>query len=730
MELVEGEDLSQRIARGAIPIDEALPIAKQIAEALEAAHEQGIIHRDLKPANIKVRADGTVKVLDFGLAKAMDPPAGSSPNVSQSPTITTPAMTQAGMILGTAAYMAPEQARGKTVDKRADIWAFGAVLYEMLTGRRAFTGEDVTDTIVSVISKEPDWSALPPATPAGLRRLLTRCLKKDAKTRLQAIGDARVQLDELLSGALEDAGSATTVDATSSGASGRQAWKAAFAVAAAVIAALAVPAVRYLRQTPPAAPPEMRLDITTPATDQPESFALSPDGRSIVFVARGDGPSRLWLRPLDQAEARPLAGTEGATDPFWSPDSRSIGFFAKGKLLRVDVADGAQQEMATMLGTSVGGSWSADGTIVFSRQTTGPLWRVAAAEGEPVAVTQLDPPRQIGHRFPHFLPDGRQFLFYATGTPETAGIYLGSLDGGAPTRLTAADSAGQFLRPDWVMFVRQGTLVARRLDFAQKALTGDTFTLTDRVTLNARGASFAVSTAGLVAYRAGGGEARHLTWVDRTGKAMGVAAEPDEANMQSPEPSPDGRRVAIARAAQGNVDIWLLDLFRGGMTRRTTDAAGDINALWSPDGMRIAFSSNRTGVFDLYLKPSNGSGAEERLVASPNIKQAQDWSRDGRWLLYYEANPTTGRDLLALDMTSPDHTSRVVANTPAEEVLAQFSPDGRWVAYQTNESERFEVVVQPFPDAGGKWQVSTNGGAAPRWRADGKEIYYRRPTRR
>ena len=306
-------------------------------------------------------------------------------------------------------------------------------------------------------------------------------------------------------------------------------------------------------------------------------------------------------------------------------------------------------------------------------------------------------------------------MFYARGTPEVAGIYLGSLDGGAPTRLTAADSAGAFLPPDQVVFVRQGTLVARGLDLARGALTGDTVTLADRVGVDAlfRG-GFAVSGTGLVAYRTGDYAARQFTWFDRTGKAVGPAGEPDANGPDFPELSPDDRRVAMRRTAKGNGDVWLLDLGRGGMTRLTFNVDLDSNPVWSPDGLRIAFGSIRAGTFDLYVKPSNGSGDEERLVESPNNKAPQDWSRDGRWLMYYELSPVTGRDLWALDMTSPDRPPRVVANTPANELLAQLSPDGRSVAYQTNESGRFEVVVQPFPDAGGKWQVSTGGGVAPR----------------
>ena len=716
MELVEGDDLSQRIARGAIPIDEALPIAKQIAEALEAAHEQGIIHRDLKPANIKVRADGTVKVLDFGLAKALDPAAASSPEAMHSPTITSPAMTQAGMILGTAAYMAPEQAKGKAVDKRADIWAFGVVLYEMLTGQRLFSAETIPETLAHVMTREIDLGTLPSTTPRHIRALLARCLVREPKQRLRDIGEARLALE----GAFETAASPAT-QATASP-HGRLPWMVATATAVVGMIALALPAARYLRQAPPPAPPEMRVEITTPTTDAPLQFALSPDGRSLVFVASGDGAPRLWLRPLDETEARPLAGTEGGTAPFWSPDSRSIGFFAASQLLRLDLAGGAPQVLTPVTGTSAGGSWSADGTILFARQRSGPLWRVAAAGGEPVMVTELDLPRQAGHLSPRFLPDGRYFLFRVAGMPEAAGIYLGALDGGAPTRLTAADSGGAFLPPDRVVFVQGGRLVARRLDLAGRALTGDPVTLADGV------GSFAVSEAGPVAYRAFGRAARQLTWVDRAGKAVGVASEPDaNESRESPELSPDGRRVAVQRTVQGNTDIWLRDLLRGGMTRLTFDAALDVVPVWSPDGMRIAFTSNRTGVYNLYLKASNGSGTEQQILDSPITKAPQDWSMDGRWLTYYEQGAATGRDLWALEMTGPDPTPRVVANTPAEETLAQFSPDGRWMAYQTNESGRFEVVVQAFPEAGGKWQVSTAGGAAPRWRADGQELYFLAP---
>ena len=727
MELVEGDDLSQWIERGAIPLDEALPIAKQIAEALEAAHDQGIIHRDLKPANIKVKTDGTVKVLDFGLAKAVEP-VGSAANVSQSPTLTTPAMTQAGMILGTAAYMSPEQAKGRVVDKRADIWAFGVIVSEMLSGRRLFGAEDVPETLAAVLTRDISMPTLPVATPLRLQRLLARCLERDPKTRLRDIGEARVEIDRTIAGAGDVSVASVTSSARSVGSGRRLAWMA-FAVATVGVlaaAALSIPAVRHLRET---LPPEMRVELSTPSTLQPLQFALSPDGRQIVFVASGTGRQRLWLRALDAIEAQPLAGTEGAEYPFWSPDGRSLGFFAMGKLYRLDIAGGSPLPLTTTGSGGRGGAWSADGTILFAPSATSGLSRMAATGGEPVEVTRLDPPHQISHRFPQFLPDGRHFIFYVTGPESSSGIYLGSLDGNESSRLMAADSSGAFMKPDRVLVIQQGTLIARRLDVARRAVTGDPVTVANQVGIegNTNLGGFSVSRDGQVAYRVGGVAVRQLTWFDRTGKSVGVASEPDANNLQYPELSPDGRRVAMSRTVQGNFDIWLLDLVRGGLTRLTFDAGQDSLPVWSPDGMRIAFSSNRKSTWDLYLKASNGSGIEDSLPDTPSAEIAQCWSRDGRFLLYITGNSKTGLDLWALDMTTREHQSRVVENTPFDEAMAELSPDGRWVAYQTNESGRFEIVVQAFPDAGGKWQVSTGGGAAPRWRADGREIYFLAP---
>ncbi len=769
MELVEGPTLADRIAQGAIPLDEALPIARQIAEALEAAHEQGIIHRDLKPANIKVREDGTVKVLDFGLAKAMEPAGAASVNASMSPTLSLHA-TQAGVILGTAAYMSPEQARGSAVDKRADLWAFGVVLYEMMTGTRLFEGATISDTLAAVLKTEPDWTALPAHTPAPIRKLLRRCLQKDRKQRFESAADARLEIEDALTTPAADA--STTATASSSRGA-RLAW---LVVSAAVLgmAGLAVPAVRHLREAPPLVAPETRVDLVTPVGGDPLSFALSPDGRQIVFVAAGDGVARLWLRSLGATTAQPLAGTDGAASPFWSPDSRSVGFFANGQLQRLDLGGGAPRRLAAAPGAR-GGTWNADGVILFAPSAGGPLARVAATGGPAVPVTTLD--RQTSHRFPVFLPDGRHFLFHAPGGPDTGGIWLGALDAKIPTRLTAADTAGTYLpagldlevtRADalreggpglaeavgeggWLLWVRGGTLVAQRLDLAGLALTGDPVPLADAVAVDAVNRSaVSVSATGLVAYRSGGASRRHLTWRGRTGTVLGTLGAPDENGLSFPSVAPDGRRVAVSRTVQGNTDLWLLDGTR--TSRFTFDAGTDRNPVWSPDGGRIVFESDRTGVRNLYVKDASGAGTETLLVDSAQTKVATDWSADGRFLLYTSTDPQTGYDLWARPMMG-DQPPWIVLKTPFEERNGRFSPDGRWVAYMSNESGRMEIYVRPFvppassgtaseavsgassgavagaaaPAPSGQWQVSTAGGIYPSWRADGQALYYLGP---
>jgi len=722
MELVEGPTLADRIVRGPIPMNEALPIAKQIAEALEAAHEHGIIHRDLKPANIKVRPDGIVKVLDFGLAKGLDPPDATSVSATMAPTMSIHA-TQAGIILGTAAYMAPEQARGQTIDTRADIWAFGCVLHEMLTGRPPFAGDDLAGILASVLEREPDWTRLPANVPARVRDLLRLCLEKNPKNRRRDAGDVRIDIERLLADPAAEAAAAGAARTS------RVAWLvAAVAIVAAVM--LTIPAIRYLRETPAPAGPEMRVEINPPPQSSPLEFALSPDGLHIVFAASGDGRRRLWLRALKDLDARVMPGTDGAAHPFWSADSRSIGFFASRKLYRIDVGGGPPQELADAP-VGLGGAWSADDTILFApSRDDRPLMRIAAKGGEPVEVTRLDPPRQIGHQSPKFLPDGRHFLFLANGSPSASGIYLGSLDGGAPKRLMASDVAAAYLEPNLVVFVQEGALMARRLDLVRGELTGAPMTLADVVGYDVafKLGAFSVSTDGHVAYQSHILTRDELFWVDRTGKESRVAVNQLDVNrLANPDLSPDGRRVAVTLDSQSNIDIWIMNLVGGGWTRFTDDAEVDAASVWSPRSTHIVFSSRRTGSPNLYLKTSNGPPGSETLLPGGARASPLDWSSDGRFLLYMLIDQKTRADLWALDMTGNQPKAQAVVNTPYDERNGQFSPDGHWLAYQTDETGRFEILAVSFPDQTEKSPVSTSGGTQPRWHPDGKELYFVAP---
>jgi Tol biopolymer transport system component len=543
--------------------------------------------------------------------------------------------------------------------------------------------------------------------------------------RLRDIGEARVEIEKAIAGVGESTVAAVDGPLLPTSDS-RLATRAAVAVAAVVILALAVPATRHLLERPPPAP-EMRLDIATPATMQPLQFALSPDGLHLAFVANSASASMLWLRPLNAATARALPGTEGAEYPFWAPDGRTIGFFASGKLKRIDIAAASSQTIADAP-NGRGGAWSRDGVILFAPSNATPLLRVAASGGPTTPVTKLKPGHG-GHRLPQFLPDGRHFLFFAQGNAEGQGIYLGSLDDGDSTRLMASDVAGLYAAPGVVVFMQQNALLVRRLDLAHKTLEGEPETIADGVgadrAFNLGG--FSVSAAGTLAYRLGDVEPwSQLTWFDRSGRKLGVVGEPD-ATVLSPDLSADGRRIAVSRTVQNNTDIWLIDVQRGGATRFTFDAAIDNLPVWSPDSERIAFASQRKGVYDLYLKRSSGAGADELLLGSTYPKFPLDWSRDGRFLLYLVADPKTGWNLAAIPVSGDTSTPVVVANSPFEERGGQFSPDGHWVAYQSNETGRFEIYVQPFPQPTSKWQVSTAGGVDPRWSADGKELFFVAP---
>jgi len=713
MELVDGETLAEWIERGPIPVEESLGIAKQICEALEAAHEKGIIHRDLKPANVKITPEGKVKVLDFGLAKAFEAEA-SKANLSQSPTLSM-AATNAGVILGTAAYMSPEQAKGRTVDKRTDIFAFGAVLYEMLTGRQAFEGEDIADILSRVLQREPDWTLLPANVPRRIGELLRRCLEKNVKNRRSDATDVRFDIEQALSEPPETA-------AVPAGSGTRERlWMSVAIVFLIVIAALTVPAVRYLREAAPASPPEMRLEITTPPTNDPASLAISPDGQKIVFAATSGG-SRLWVRSLDSASARQLAGTDNASFPFWSPDSRSIGFFADGKMKRIDIDGGSLQVLANAVAPH-SGTWNRDGVILFAFGAIKPIFSISATGGASTAVTRLQASQLRSHGFPQFLPDGRHFLYHVSGSPEARGVYIGQLDGPETRRLLDADNAAAVYASGQLLFVRQGMLFAQHFDPDRLTLTGNPFPVGDTGGVPANVTVVSASAAGPVVYRPISGGERQFFWIDRSGKDVGKVGNSDGANPLDPTLSPDGRHVALSRNVNGISNIWLLDLSRSVLSRFTFDAFSTMRPMWSPDGSRIVFQSNKNGVNDLYQKSASGAGTEELLLATPQGKMPTDWSRDGRFLLYRSDDSKTGLDLWALPLDG-DRKPFPVVQTDFDERDGQFSPDGKWVAYQSNESGRFEIYVQSFPGPGGKTQISTDGGAQVRWRHDSKELFY------
>jgi len=743
MELVEGPTLADRIAQGPIAIGEVLPIAKQIADALEAAHEQGIIHRDLKPANVNVRGDGTVKVLDFGLAKALDPVASASIQ-SQSPTLTLGA-TMAGVILGTAAYAAPEQARGKTVDKRADVWAFGCVLFEMLTGRRAFEGDDVSITLAAVMMKEPDWTALPAAATPALRRLLRSCLEKDPKQRLQAIGDARLEIERLLGGALEETFAPAIAVAVPP-------WRRALPWALAGALALALLTVLALwapwRTAPPAAP--LRLEATIGAdvsiVNLGASLALSSDGSILAFAAQDSQGQKLYIRRLGELRATPLAGTANARDPFFSPDGQWIAFFADGKLKKISATGGAAVTLCDA-GDARGGTWAEDGSIVFQPAAAGAgLSRVSSAGGAPAPLTKLGT-GEVTQRWPQVLPGGKAVLYTAHSTVsgfDDATIVLQPLPDGAPKVVQRGGYYGRYLRSGHLVYVHQGTLFAEPFDLARLEPAGQPVPVMEGISSypgTGGGAGFSGSAqmawteTGTAIYLAGGNVADEapIQWMDRTGKVTALRATPT--NWSSPAFSPDGRRLAID-INNGQADVFVYEWARDTLTRVTFDAKTDAKPVWTPDGRRIVFRSDRDKTFNLYWQRADGSGDVQRLTEGPNSQVPASWHLSGKFLAFTETRPQTGNDLMILPIEGNDASGwkpgkpTVFLSTPFNELEPMFSPDGRWIAYFSAESGRFEVYVRPFPGPGGKWQISTDGGVLPVWSRTRDEIFYGSPDNR
>jgi len=700
MELVPGESL-----KGPLPLETALNYAKQIADALEAAHEKGIVHRDLKPANIMITPEGVVKVLDFGLAAVAQSSNPSDP--ANSPTLTI-SPTRAGMILGTAAYMSPEQARGKSVDKRADIWAFGVVLYEILTGKRLFEGETISDTLAQVLTKEPEWERVP----AKVRRLLQACLQKDPKQRLQAIGDWRLLLEEA---------PALLAQPT------RWPW-----IAAAVLFLLTTLSlsVLHFREKPPVER-SLRYQISPPGAAPAQYPALSPDGRYLAFVANNGGPNQVWARAMDTLESRALAGTDGATYPFWSPDGAYLGFFTEGKLKKIVIAGGPPQTLCDA-SDGRGGTWNRDGVILFSPGPASLIFRVPAAGGIPVAVTKVAEGLS-GHRFPVFLPDGVHFLYTAqSDKPVDSGVFAGSLDGAAGVRLLPDQESALYAPPAapggvaHLLFRRTNTLMAQPFDTKSLKTTGDMFPIVEQVTGSGTigFGAFSISENGMLAYRSGGvAPYSHLVWMDRTGKRLGVLGKPDD--ILDIAMSPDEKTLAKTIRRNSGSDLWLQDMNRAVLSRFTFRSGYNRSPVWSPDGSRLIFASQAGGgsSFDIYRKPAGGNGQEELLLHAGINARPDDISSDGKWLVYDQTGQKTASDLWLLPLDG-DRKPVPYLQTPFDEMNARFSPDGRWMAYQSNESGRFQVYVQTVEPSGAKYQISSSGGTEPQWRRDGKELFY------
>ena len=728
--LEEGPTLADRIAQGAIPLDGALPIAKQIAEALEAAHERGIIHRDLKPANIKGRSDGTVKVLDFGLAKAMEPVGTMSPSASMSPTISLHA-TMAGVILGTAAYMSPEQARGGAVDRRADIWAFGVVLYEMLTGTRAFEGDTISDTLASVLKTDPRWTALPPDTPAPIRRLLQRCLEKDRKHRVDSAVAVRLDIQEAL------ANPTPRANAGEGRARGRR--PSVFLVMAVTTGLAAAAALAWALKPVPTSPTRnpAHVDLTLPPGERLDvddlNVALSTDGAQIAYVATRDGVSQLYVRPLAVAEARAIPGTEGAFNPFFSPDGQWIGFFAQGKMKKVPVRGGAPQILGDAE-ISGGAAWGENGTIIFapsSQAGSAGLWSVSAAGGRPKVLTTPDLANaEYSHRYPQIVPGGKAVVFTALngfGWDESR-IELLRLDTHERRVLVRGGHTGRVLPSGHLVYYRSGALLALPFDLSTLQVRENVpTTVADGILQNggAVGAAYAVSPSGLLAYVPAAAGAhqfeRRLVWVDRQGTITPLKA-PTRAYGR-PALSVDSQHVAVS-VTSGTEDLWTYDISTGSLSRLPSQHGSSIGPVWTPDGRRVAYRSNQGGHWNVYWQAVDGTGGERPLDRSQYNQYPSAWSPDGKVLALERTSPTTGNDIWMLSVEGSSGPQPFL-QTPSSEGSPTFSPDDHWLAYDSNESGAWEVYVQAYPGPGRRWQISSDGGSDPQWNPSGRELFYR-----
>ena len=721
-ELLEGETLRERLRGGAIATRKAVDFALQIANGLSAAHAKGIVHRDLKPDNLFVTNDGHLKILDFGLAKLVEPRSNVE---DQTDVLTRKVNTDPGALMGTAGYMSPEQVRGRGVDHRTDIFSFGAVFYEMLSGRRAFHGESAIETLNAILKEDPpDLTGTNPNIAPALERVVSHCLEKSPDRRFQSATDVAFAL-ESLSGvtSLPSQQTATTKSLVPSRfwTKERLIW---LGVCAFLAIAAAVLAFSRFSQSQPSSH-AVQLAFTTPEkTTRATHITVSPDGLRVAFLAtNAEGKREIWVRSLDTSVAQTLAGTDEAVSPFWSPDSRSLGYFARGKLYTVDASGGRPQVLCEVRNDR-GGAWNRDGVILFA----GPegLYRVSAQGGTPTLATKLHPYEEA-HRWPYFLPDGRHFIFLAdAGTAENHQIRLGSLDSQETPILFGAITRVAYAAPGYLLYVNQGALLAQPFDSQKLKLTGEPATLAESIAEVGPNHEFdfSVSDNGVLAYQASS-RMTELVWFDRSGKKLEVVGEPD--NFASIALSPDGRRaLASMLDADGRAaDVWLVDLSHGSKSRLTFDPYSDAEAVWSPDGTRVVFTSNRDGAFsELHVTSSNASGNDQKLLEADANDIPTSWSRDGKYILFMRWAPQVHAAIWLLTLHGKVEAEPLLQSSAFDQGAGVFSPNGRFIAYTTNESGRFDVYVQSFPLSDKKWSVSSDGGRLPLWRDDGRELFY------
>ncbi len=726
-ELLEGETLRQRMGGVALPQRKAVDYGLQIAHGLAAAHQKGIVHRDLKPENLFITNDGRVKILDFGLAKL----AQTEISLTQTDVPTRRVDTDPGTVIGTVGYMSPEQVRGQVVDHRSDIFAFGAILYEMLSGKRAFHGDSAVETMSAILKEDPpEFSETNKAVAPALERFVHHCLEKSPEERFQSARDLAFDLQALSGTSTQTTSTSLPMTRFWNRAWERKAWLALTSVLFLTGLALAVP---YFRSSsPPSKVHAMRFLVYAPEQSNIVGGAIiSPDGQRLVMrIGDATGKVALWIRLLNSLAAQVLPGTEGAGTFFWSADSRSIGFFASGKLRRVDVAGGTAQTICES-SEGRGGTWNRDGVIVFSQIGAEGLFRVSAAGGVPTLLTKPDQARQeTWHRMPSFLPDGKHFLYVAGSVRrEDSGVYVGALDSNETSRLVISNTNAVYAQPGYLLFMRENTLMAQRFDVTTLQLSGEPQPLVEQVNVTPIGyGSYSVSDDGVLVYLSGGGRSQ-LTWFDRNGKLLSSTGATN--NYSNLSLSPDEKRVAVATwdPQTSNRDIWIIDPARTTSTRFTFNAADDFLPLWSPDGANLFFVSDRNGFGNLYQKPTSGAANEEEILKTDERKLPSDWSKDGQYIAFTSTNPQTKLDLWVLPIAG-DRKPISFLQTPFNEDGARFSPDGHFIAYHSDESGSYEVYVQPFPASGAKWQISSGGGMQPRWNRDGKELFFMAPTKK